>query len=249
MKKFSEFIANHPKLVLLVMTLLLIPSIIGYKATNINYDILSYLPTDLKSTQGQSILDKDFKNAATGMLILEGSDNDAEKLREQVQKIDGVEDVISKTSIIGPTVPNEFLPDDIRDVFYAKDSTLMMVKFSESSSSMRTMKAIEQIKKIESKQKYLSGISALVKDTKDLIDKETPIYVMLAVALGLVVLSLTNESTVIPFVFMLNIGYAVIYNFGTNIFLGQISYITKAIAAVLQPVSYTHLTLPTKRIV
>lgn len=234
MKKFSEFIANHPKLVLLVMTLLLIPSIIGYKATNINYDILSYLPTDLKSTQGQTILDKDFKNAATGMLILKGTDNDAEKLREEVQKIDGVEDVISKTSILGPTVPNEFLPDDIRDVFYAKDSTLMMVKFSESSSSMRTMKAIDQIKQIESKEKYLSGISALVKDTKDLIDKETPIYVMLAVALGLVVLSLTNESTVIPFVFMLNIGYAVIYNFGTNIFLGQISYITKAIAAVLQ---------------
>ncbi|MDU3192505.1 MAG: antibiotic ABC transporter permease, partial [Finegoldia magna] len=161
MKKFSEFIANHPKLVLLVMTLLLIPSIIGYKATTINYDILSYLPTDLKSTQGQTILDKDFKNAATGMLILKGTDNDAEKLREEVQKIDGVEDVISKTSILGPTVPNEFLPDDIRDVFYAKDSTLMMVKFSESSSSMRTMKAIERIKQIESKEKYLSGISAL----------------------------------------------------------------------------------------
>ena len=234
MKKISKFISYHPRLVLLVMTILLIPSWIGYKSTGVNYDILSYLPANLESTQGQEILDKDFKNAATGMLILKGDDYDADKLKEEILKIDGVEDVISKSSLVGDTFPNEFLPDNIRDAFYAEDSTLLMVKFSESSSSFKTMEAIDRIKAIESKEKFLSGISSLVKDTKDLIDRETPIYVGLAVALALVVLSLANESTIIPFLFMLNIGYAILYNFGTNIFLGEISYITKAIAAVLQ---------------
>lgn len=234
MKRIANFISHHAKLVLLVMTLLLIPSWIGYKNTGVNYDILSYLPSDLESTQGQEILDKDFKNAATGMLILKGSDHDADKLKNEILEIDGVEDVISKSSIVGDTVPNEFLPEDIRDAFYAEDSTLLMIKFEESSSSFKTMEAIDQIKALESKEKYLSGMSSLVKDTKDLIDHETPIYVGLAVALALVVLSLANESTIIPFLFMLNIGYAILYNFGTNIFLGEISYITKAIAAVLQ---------------
>lgn len=234
MKRIANYISHHAKLVLLVMTLLLIPSWIGYKNTGVNYDILSYLPSDLESTQGQEILDKDFKNAATGMLILKGSDYDADKLKKEILEIDGVEDVISKSSIVGDTVPNNFLPDDIRDAFYAEDSTLLMIKFAESSSSFKTMEAIDQIKAIESKEKYLSGISSLVKDTKDLIDHETPIYVGLAVVLALIVLSLANESTIIPFLFMLNIGYAILYNFGTNIFLGEISYITKAIAAVLQ---------------
>ena len=234
MKKFTKFISHKPKFVLLVMTLLLIPSFLGYKLTKVNYDILSYLPKDLKSTQGQEILDKDFKNAATGMLILEGTDHEAEVLREKILEIDGVEDVISKSSTVGDMIPSEFLPDEIKDVFYAEDSTLMIVKFSDSSSSLKTMNAIDEIRKIESNQKYLSGISSLVKDTKDLIDKETPIYVALAVALGLIILSLTNESTIVPFVFMLTIGYAVLYNFGSNVFLGEISYITKAIAAVLQ---------------
>lgn len=234
MKRIAKFISYHPKLVLLITTLLLIPSWIGYQHTGVNYDILSYLPADLESTQGQDILDKDFKNAATGMLILEGSDHDAEVLKKQILEVDGVEDVISKSSIVGDTVPNEFLPDELRDAFYADGSTLLMVKFGGSSSSFKTMGAIDQIKAIESKQKYLSGISSLVKDTKDLIDHETPIYVALAVVLALIVLSLANESTIIPFLFMLNIGYAILYNFGTNIFLGEISYITKAIAAVLQ---------------
>lgn len=234
MKRFTKFISHRPKFVLLIMTALIIPSLIAYKLTGVNYDILSYLPKDLNSTKGQEILDKDFKNAATGMLILEGTDHDAEVLREKILEVDGVEDVISKSSTLGDMIPQEFLPDDIKDIFYSKDSTLMIVKFSDSSSSIKTMNAIDKIKKIESKQKYLSGISALVKDTKDLIDKETPLYVGLAVALGLIILSLTNESTIVPFVFILTIGYAVIYNFGTNIFLGEISYLTKAIAAVLQ---------------
>lgn len=202
--------------------------------TAVNYDILTYLPQNLKSTEGQNILDKNFNNAATGMLILKGTDQDAEKLREEILKINGVEDVVSKSSIVGNSVPDEFLPDNIKDVFYAEDSTLMLVKFKNSASSFETMSAIDQIKNLESKEKYLSGISSLVKDTKDVIDKETPIYVALAVVLGLIVLALTNESTFIPFVFILTIGYAVAYNFGTNIFLGEISYITKAIAAILQ---------------
>ncbi|MEB3429460.1 MMPL family transporter [Citroniella saccharovorans] len=234
MKKVSKYISHHPRLVLLIMTLLLIPSWIGYKNTGVNYDILSYLPSDLNSTKGQEILDKDFKNAATGMLLLKGSDYDANKIMKEILKIEGVEDVICKSSIIGDSIPNEFLPDEIRDVFYSEDSTLLMIKFKESSSSFITMSAIEQIRSIESKEKFLSGISSVVKDTKDLIDKETPIYVGLAVILGLIILSITNESTIIPFLFLLNIGYAILYNFGTNIIMGEISYITKAIAAVLQ---------------
>ena len=234
MKKITKFISHHPRLVLLIMTLLLIPAWFGYKNTGVNYDILSYLPSDLESTQGQEILDKDFKNAATGMLLLKGDDYDADKLKDKIVKVDGVEDVISKSSIVGDSFPNEFLPDEIRDVFYSKDCTLLMVKFEEGSSSFRTMEAIDNIKKIESKEKFLSGMSSLVKDTKDLIDHETPIYVILAVVLALIILSLTNESTIIPFLFILNIGYAILYNFGTNLFLGEISYITKAIAAVLQ---------------
>lgn len=234
MRKFTKFISHHPRLVLLIMTMLLIPSIISYKNTGVNYNILSYLPADLKSTQGQNILDKDFKNAATVMVILDGSDRDAEELKKEIMKIDGVEDVISRTSIIGDSIPSDFLPDKIKNIFYSKGSTLMMVKFNEPASSFKTMNAIESIRNIQSNKKYLSGVSSLVKDTKDLIDKETVIYVGLAIVLGLIILSITNESTVIPFVFMLTIGYAVIYNFGTNIFLGEISYLTKAIAAVLQ---------------
>ena len=234
MKKIANFIAYHPKLIFIITTLLLIPAWMGYQNTSVNYDILTYLPADLESTQGQEILDKDFKNAATGMLILEGSDHEADQLKQQILKIDGVEDVISKTSIVGDTIPDDFLPDNIRQAFYADGSTLLMVKFSESSSSFKTMEAIDQIRHLASKPKYLSGISSLVKDTKDLIDTETPVYVALAVILALIVLSLVNESTIIPFLFMLNIGYAILYNFGTNLFLGEISYITKAIAAVLQ---------------
>ena len=239
MRKFTKFISHHPRLVLLIMTMLLIPSIISYKNTGVNYNILSYLPADLKSTQGQNILDKDFKNAATVMVILDGSDRDAEELKKEIMKIDGVEDVISRTSIIGDSIPSGFLPDKIKNIFYSKESTLMMVKFNEPASSFKTMNAIESIRNIQSNKKYLSGVSSLVKDTKDLIDKETVIYVGLAIVLGLIILSITNESTVIPFVFILTIGYAVIYNFGTNIFLGEISYLTKAIAAVLQLADYS----------
>ena len=129
------------------MTALIIPSLIAYKLTGVNYDILSYLPKDLNSTKGQEILDKDFKNAATGMLILEGTDHDAEVLREKILEVDGVEDVISKSSTLGDMIPQEFLPDDIKDIFYSKDSTLMIVKFSDSSSSIKTMNAIDKIKK------------------------------------------------------------------------------------------------------
>lgn len=234
MRKYSTFIANHAKLVLLFMTVLLVFSYFGYKQTGINYDILTYLPKDLNSTEGQKILDEEFNNASTGMLIVEGDDREAEALREKILEIEGVEDVISKSSLVGQTVPKDMLPDKVKDALYADGSTLMVVKFKDSASSMTTMSAIDQIRKLDSAPKYLSGISSLVKDTKDVIDKETPIYVLLAVVLAIIVLSLTNESTIIPFVFVLTIGYAVAYNFGTNFFLGEISYITKAIAATLQ---------------
>lgn len=150
MRKYSQFIAKHPKGVLLVMTLLVIASYFGYQQTTINYDILTYLPQDLESTKGQKILDEQFHNASTGMLILEGTDQDAENLREKILMIDGVEDVLSKSSLVGEMVPKEILSGRLQDTFYADGSTLMVVKFKDSASSMSTMAAIDQIRAEES---------------------------------------------------------------------------------------------------
>jgi predicted RND superfamily exporter protein len=236
MHKFGLFIAKHRKLVLIVAILLLIPSVYGFVTTKINYDILTYLPKDLDSTKGQEILDKDFKQAALSMLIVKGNMNisDIQKMKEKVSRIDGVEKVIWIDDFLDPTIPKDMLPEVLKTTFYSKDSTLLLIQFSNSASSIETQNAISEIRKVATKQCFLSGMSVIIKDTRDLSDRETPLYVAVAVLFIFILLILTMESPVIPILFLLSIGMAIVYNLGTNKFLGQISYITKALAAVLQ---------------
>jgi predicted RND superfamily exporter protein len=235
LKKFGHFIAKNRILVLIICTLLLIPAVLGMVNTKINYDLLTYLPQNLDSMKGQNILDKTFSNAATSMLIIEDMESkDVLKIKAKVAKVQGVEKVIWVDDILDTTVPKEILPEEIKSSFYSGNSTMLIIKFKESASSEATQNGITNIRKVTNKQCYVSGISAIVKDTKDLADKETPFYVMIAVILSVIVLSLTMKSVIIPFIFLLAIGYAILYNMGTNIILGQISYVTKALAAVLQ---------------
>jgi predicted RND superfamily exporter protein len=235
LKKFGHFIAKNRIIILIISTLLLIPCVIGMVNTKINYDLLTYLPQSLDSMKGQNVLDKTFSSAATSMLIIEDMEaKDVVKVKEKVAKVEGVEKIIWVDDILDISVPKEILPDEIKSSFYSGNSTMLIIKFKESASSEATQNGIGNIRKLTNKQCFLSGISAIVKDTKDLADKETPFYVMIAVILSVVVLSLTMKSVIIPFIFMLGIGYAILYNMGTNMFLGQISYVTKALAAVLQ---------------
>jgi len=235
LKRLGRWIAKHRIPTLIIAVFLLIPSFIGFVNTKVNYDILTYLPKNLDTMKGQEILEKNFNNAATAMLIVENMQTkDVLKLKDKIEKVKGVERVIWISDILDSTVPKEFLPEEIKEVFYRGNSTLLFIQFNEPASSLTTMKAIESIRSIADKDCFLAGVAAIIKDTKDLADKETPIYVLLAVILTLLVLALAMESYIIPIIFILSIGFAVIYNLGTNIFLGQISYITKALAAVLQ---------------
>ena len=235
MGKFGPWVVKNRIKILIISTLLLIPAILGIIQTKINYDILEYLPKYLDSTKGQKILDKTFSNAATSMLIVE-SESEFEKLeiKKKVESVDGVSQVLWRDEIADVTIPENMLPKEIKDNFYSENSTLMFVKFSESPSSDKTITAIGKIRKLVGDKAYISGIPAISKDTRDLINKETPIYVTIAVLLSLLILILTQESFIIPILFLANIGYAILFNMGTNLFLGKISYLTKAIAAVLQ---------------
>lgn len=235
MKRFGMFISKHKIMIIIVALLLVIPATLGAMITPINYDILSYLPQDLDSMLGQNILDKTFSNAATSMLILEDvQSNETVKIKDEISQIDGVERVLWINDLVDTSVPKEFLPDDVKDLFYRENSTLMFIQFKESPSSEATQEAIETIRKTIDKESYLAGLSAIVKDTRDLADKETPIYVLLAVILCLLVLMISIESYLVPFIFIFSIGLSILYNLGTNIFLGEISYITKSLVAILQ---------------
>ncbi len=233
--KFGHFIAEKRLIVLFIAIVLLIPSILGFVGTRINYDLLTYLPQDLESTQGQKILDKTFHNAATSMLILKDTEeSEVLKLKDKISSIEGVDSVIWRDDIVDVSVPKMMLPDKLKDAFYREDTTILFIKFQNSASSDETMSAIDKIRGIAKKEAWLSGISALVKDTKDLISTETPIYVGIAVLLSFIVLCFTTESILIAILFLFNILFAILYNMGTNYFLGEISYLTKSIAAVLQ---------------
>lgn len=235
MKKFSQFIAKRNKLVLIVGLILLIPALFGYLGTRINYDILSYLPQNLDSTKGQEVLDEVYSDAATGILVVDGMEKkDIVKVKDKIKKVNGVESVIWLDDALDISVPQEILPDSIKKQVYNGDSTLMMIKFSGSTASESTMNAIGDIKKLMNKQCFLSGMSAIVTDTKNLADKEAPFYVVVAVILSVIVLILSMESTFVPIIFLISIGIGILYNLGTNIVFGEISYITKALAAVLQ---------------
>lgn len=237
MKKLGYFIAKFRVLILLVSTGLLVPSVIAYFNTGINYDLLDYLPDDLDSTIGADILDKEFHNAATSMLAVEGlTEKEAVQMKEKIADVKGVNRVLWRDDIADITVPMSMLPDKLLDNFYDDDRSqfLMIVKFENSSSSSITMDAIDEIREISKGHGYLSGMSTIVKDTNAIIDKEMPFYILIAVSLMILVLSLTNTSTIVPFMFIGNIFYAIIYNMGSNIIMGQISYVTKALAAILQ---------------
>lgn len=235
MRKFGKFIAKNRVMVMIIAVLLIFPSIYGMIMTKVNYDMLTYVPKNYDSVKGQKILDEQFSNAANSMLIIEKMQwKDIVELKDKISRVDGVEKVIWVNDIINSDIPKEMLPEEIKDTFYSKDSTMMIIKYKETASSMKTQNAIKDIRKVLNKQCFLSGASAIIKDTKELADKETPIYVSLAVIFCAIVLGLTMESTFIPLVFLLEIFFAVMYNFGTNIFLGEISYVTKSIATVLQ---------------
>ena len=236
MQKISSFIVKHNKLILIIAIILLIPSLIGYKSTRINYDILTYLPDTIKTVQGEDILSKDFKTGAYSIVVLDNMPTkDILKLEEKVKKeIDNVEICASIADVVGEEIPIEMLPDEIKDKVYKDGSTLMMVTFKDAISSDETMKSIEKLRKITDERCKISGMSATLLDTRSLSESEILIYVVIAVALCLVILQLALDSFVAPVLLLLNIGFAILYNMGTNIFLGQISYITKAISAVLQ---------------
>ncbi|SUY47886.1 antibiotic ABC transporter permease [Clostridium putrefaciens] len=235
MKKFGAFISKHRNIVLIVAILLSILSVFGMINTKINYDVLTYLPQDLDSMKGQNILDDTFASASLSMLIMDDAEpKEVSRIKEKVQTIDGVESVLWIDDVLDISIPKEILPEDVRGALYSKDSTMMVIKYKEGSSSEVTQKAITDIRKVMDEKSFLSGLSAIVKDTKDLSDKQTPIYVLIAVVLSTIVLALTMESVIIPFIFLASIGFAILYNFGSNIFLGEVSYITKALAAVLQ---------------
>ena len=237
MIRFGKWVVKHRSLILIIGILLLIPSAFGYFHTRVNYDILNYLPDEIDTMKGQEIMVDEFGTGAFSMCVVEGmSDKDISKMRKEMCKVDGVKDVLWYDSFLDLSVPVEMLPDNIKDVFINKDadSTILFVLYPNSISADETMDAIENLRKVMNKQCYLSGMSAVVTDTKNLSNKETPIYVLIAVILSTIVLALAMDSAIIPVFFLLSIGMAIVYNLGTNVFKGEISYVTQALAAVLQ---------------
>lgn len=237
MINFGKWVVKHRVAILIIGVLLLIPSAIGYFKTRINYDILTYLPEDIETMKGQEIMVDDFGTGAFSMCVVEGMDDkDISAMRKKMLEVDNVKDVLWYDSFMDLSVPVDLLPDEIKDAFINKeaDSTLMFVLFPTSISADETMDAIKDLRKVVSSQAYLSGMSAVVSDIKDLSGKETPIYVLIAVILSTIVLAISMNSAIIPLFFLLSIGMAIVYNLGTNFIRGEISYVTQALAAVLQ---------------
>lgn len=237
MKKFGKLIVKLRIPILILSVMLLIPAAIGYFNTKVNYDILYYLPGDIDTMKGQDILLDDFGKGAYAMVVVDGMNKkNVSELVKKVEKVDHVASVISYNGIVGDGVPSEILPDKFRSYFENDDSgaTLFAIFFDDTTSSTETMDAIEELRDVTDKQCYIAGMSAVVTDTKSMSEKETPIYVLVAVLLVCVVLAIFMDSFLVPVLFMVSIGMAIVYNLGTNIFLGEVSYITKALAAVLQ---------------
>lgn len=234
MEKCSQFIVKHRNMILLIATILLIPAFFGYMNTRVNYDILTYLPKDSPSIVAQDVLSDDFNLAGTAMVITDDmSDKDTAALEEQIAAIPGVESTLWRSDVVDLSIPADALPSAFRDALYADGSTMMIVTFTDAAASDSTMNAIEEIKKLCSDNVHVAGFSAITADTKAMIDQETPIYTAIAVALVLVVLSLGLQSWLAPVIFIVGMIYPILYNMGTNIFLGEISYVTKALSMIL----------------
>ena len=237
MKKFGKVVVKFRTPILVLSFLLLIPSVIGYFNTRVNYDILYYLPNDIDTMQGQDILLDDFGKGAYAMVVVDGMNkSNVSKLVKKVEGVDHVASVISYSGVVGDDVPSEILPDKFRSYFENEDSgaTLFAIFFDDTTSSDDTMKAIQEVRDVTDNQCYIAGMSAVVTDTKTMAEKETPFYVLVAVVLVCIVLAIFMDSFLVPVFFMLSIGMAIVYNLGSNYFLGEVSYITKALAAVLQ---------------
>lgn len=235
MNKLGKGIVKMRIPIFIISILLLIPAALGYIKTRVNYDILSYLPSDIETMVGQDILVDDFGTGAFSLFLVEGmEDKDIVTLKEKIENVDHVKNVVWYDSVMDISVPEEVIPDDIVEAFRTDDCTMMAIIFDTTMSSDETMESIEEIRKITGEQCFLSGMSAEVTDTKNLSNQETPIYVIIAVILSTIILSITMDSFVVPIFFLLSIGMAIVYNLGSNIFLGEISYITKALSAVLQ---------------
>ena len=237
MIKFGKAVVKLRIPILILSILLLIPSAIGYFNTRVNYDILTYLPKEIETMKGQDLLLDEFGTGAFSFCVVEGMDaKDISAMREQMEEVPHVKSVIWYDSLADISIPMEMLPDEIYDFFNndEKDSTLLAVLYDTSMSADETMDAIEELRGVVKDQCYISGMSAVVTDIKNLSNKETPIYVLIAVILAVVVLSLTMDSALAPIFFLLSIGMAIVYNLGTNVFKGEISYVTQALAAVLQ---------------
>lgn len=234
-QKSAKRITEKPRFVLFIAVLLLIPALLGYIGTRTNYDVLSYLPKDVRSVQGEQLLEDPFQAAATSMVVVEGMPPAyTDELLQSIQKVPHVSNAFWVSDTLGIQIPTDMLPAKLRDGFYAGDATLMIVQFDTALSADETTDAIVQIRALTNEKCFVAGMSAMVPDIKELVISELPIYTVIAVILMLTVLLLSFESYVMPFLLLANIGMAVLYNMGSNIFLGQISYITKAIAAILQ---------------
>lgn len=235
MEKIAKKIVQFRYVILIVSLLLLIPSFIGMAATRVNYDILTYLPKNIETMKGQDILKDEFGTGAYSMYIVEGmEDKDVLALKKKIEAVPHVSDVIWYDSALDITVPKEMLPNKLYEAFNSGDATMMFIIFDETTSEDGTLEAVKEIRSISDKQCFLSGMSGLTLDTKNLTESETPIYVLIAVILATIVLSLTMDSYLLPIFFLLSIGLAIMYNMGTNVFLGEISFLTKSISAVLQ---------------
>ncbi len=237
MKKFAHFVVKFRKLILICSILLLIPSAIGAVSTKINYDILTYLPSELDSMVGEQYLEKDFNLASSAMVTVENMPTaQLLDLKERIAEVDGVSEAFWLSDVLDVTVSKDMLPDEIYDFMFNsdKDATMMIVRFSDTAASQSTMNAIAKIKKICSEEAYIGGMSIILQDTKALVDQELPIYILIAVGACIVVLWLGLKSNILPFLFMIGLIFPILYNFGTNIIFGQISYITEALATVLQ---------------
>lgn len=236
MEKFAQGIVRLRKWVLAAAFALLIPAVLGAAATRINYDILTYLPPELDSMVGEVALEDDFHLASTGMITVEGlPTSELMAMKADIEQVPGVTQVFWLSDVLDPSVPVEMLPAAVQQfLFGANDSTMMLVRFASPSASEETMNAVASIKKLLRKDCFFGGMSVILQDTKALVDQEMPLYILCAVGASLLVLFLSLESTVVPPLFLLGLVFPILYNFGTNYFLGQISYITQALATVLQ---------------
>ena len=233
--RFSRAVVKYRALILIVAILLMIPSVLGMAATRINYDMLTYLPSDIDTMVGQDELMEQFGKGAFSFIVIEGmADEDVQALKEKLETVDHVESVIWYTSFLDAAIPKEMLPKKVYDAFNAGDATMMAVFFDGTTSEEGTIEAFQEIRRITGRQCFVAGMTAMVIDLRDLCEREEPIYVGIAVALACAAMVLFLDGWLVPFVFLASIGMAILYNLGSNYFLGEISYITKALSAVLQ---------------